>query len=206
MAVVYIHTRLDTNEIFYVGIGTNLNRAYTKDRRNKYWKNIVNKVGYKVTILFDNLSREEACLKEIELIKKYGRSDLNEGTLVNMTDGGDGSSNISDEIKKKKSEFMKGNKSMLGMKHSDVTKRKMSDSHKGHVGWNKDTPCSEDVKKKISESTSGFNNHNYGKKHSEDVRKKISEATKGRISQYKGIPRSEETIQKIKDAWQKKKK
>ena len=111
-AYVYTHTRLDTNEIFYVGIGTqdNYKRASRSHNRTNYWNNIVKKCGWKVDIVFDNLSWEDACKKEIELIKKYGRIDLGTGTLVNLTDGGDGS---------------------LGFKHSEKTKLKMSKTRKG---------------------------------------------------------------------------
>ena len=71
MAYVYEHIRLDKNEIFYIGIGNddNYKRAYQKKSRNQYWKNIVNISKYDVIISFDNLSWENACKKEIELIK-----------------------------------------------------------------------------------------------------------------------------------------
>lgn len=38
MAVVYQHRRKDTNEIFYIGMGRDINRAYSKHSRNKYYK------------------------------------------------------------------------------------------------------------------------------------------------------------------------
>ena len=70
-AYVYTHTRLDTNEIFYVGIGTqdNYKRASRSHNRTNYWNNIVKNAGWRVDIVFDNLSWEDACKKEIELIK-----------------------------------------------------------------------------------------------------------------------------------------
>lgn len=89
MAVVYRHIRVDKNEPFYIGIGDNKKRAYSHRSRNKYWKNIA-KQGYEVEILFDDLTWEQACEKEKEFITLYGRKDLNTGTLVNLTDGGDG--------------------------------------------------------------------------------------------------------------------
>ena len=38
MAYVYKHTRLDTNEIFYIGIGSDnsFNRAFSKKKRNNF--------------------------------------------------------------------------------------------------------------------------------------------------------------------------
>ena len=91
MAVVYQHTRLDTNEIFYIGIGKTEKRAYnTTNHRNNYWKNIINKTEYKIEILFIDLTWKEACQIEQYLIKYYGRKDLGLGSLINMTDGGEG--------------------------------------------------------------------------------------------------------------------
>lgn len=89
---VYKHTRDDNDTIFYIGIGKSLKRAYKKGKgnRNKYWNNIVNKVGYKIDILFTNLIKDEAIAIEKYLIQYYGRKDLGTGSLCNMTDGGDG--------------------------------------------------------------------------------------------------------------------
>ena len=103
MAIVYQHRRKDTLEIFYIGIGSNLDRAYHKASRNRHWKNIVKKFGYIIEILHENISWEEACKIEQDLIKLYGRKDLREGFLVNKTDGGAGATRLihSDEYKKK---------------------------------------------------------------------------------------------------------
>lgn len=97
MAYVYLHTRLDKNEPFYVGKGSDrkgekykYRRAFAKKGRNRYWLNIIKLTKYKVEILFDNMTTEEACQKEIELIKFYGRADLGLGPLCNLTDGGEG--------------------------------------------------------------------------------------------------------------------
>ena len=61
--VLYQHERLDNNKLFYVGIG-NITRAYSKHGRNQYWKNVVNKVGYKVRIIEKNLTWKAACEME----------------------------------------------------------------------------------------------------------------------------------------------
>lgn len=95
MAYVYEHIRLDKNTPFYIGIGSDnmYKRANEKTRRNNLWKNIANKTNYKVNILYDSITFQEAKIKEIELIKKYGRIDIGNGILTNMTDGGDGTLN-----------------------------------------------------------------------------------------------------------------
>ena len=62
MAIVYRHRRLDTNEIFYVGIGKAETRAHNKsNNRSLFWKNIVNKTNYSVEIIARDISWEEAC-------------------------------------------------------------------------------------------------------------------------------------------------
>jgi len=109
MAVVYQHKRLDTNDIFYIGIGDK-KRPYQIRSRNRHWKNIVNKHSYKIEILFKDLDWKEACQIERYLIKYYGRKDLKLGKLVNMTDGGEGTLNkiISKEARLKTSKLFKG--------------------------------------------------------------------------------------------------
>jgi hypothetical protein len=86
---LYIHTRKNDGGIFYVGIG-DIKRPYSFDSRNRFWKFIVNKYDYDVTILKTNMSWEEACDLEIKMIAFYGRRDKKQGCLVNLTDGGDG--------------------------------------------------------------------------------------------------------------------
>jgi hypothetical protein len=116
MAYVYQHVRLDKNEVFYIGIGSDsageYKRAYSKDR-TLYWKRITDKSNYKVEIISEEwLTWEEACEKEKFWITFYGRADLGNGTLVNMTDGGDGTMGIipTEETIKKRSLALKGRK------------------------------------------------------------------------------------------------
>lgn len=89
---LYRHIRLDKDEVFYIGIGFDYkeSRPYSKFARNKHWKNIVALTNYEVEILFRDLPKDILVEKEKEFIALYGRRDLKEGTLVNMTDGGDG--------------------------------------------------------------------------------------------------------------------
>lgn len=131
MAIVYRHIRLDKNEPFYVGIGKTEKRAYSIHGRNKLWKNIILKTEYRVDILFDDLTWHDACEKEKEFIKLYGRDNLRTGTLCNLTDGGDGAfgSVCSDERREKVSNSMIGKNK--GKKLSEAQKLKISQSLKG---------------------------------------------------------------------------
>lgn len=202
MAIVYRHIRLDKNEPFYIGIGKNSTRSTKKTSRNPYWKNIVSKTEYKIEILFDDLTWEEACEKEKEFIKLYGRKDLRLGTLVNMTDGGDGNNNIiyTEEHRKKLSENLKGNKLSLGRKLSDEHKIKISKSSKGRIRneeqrkniseGQKGRTQTEETRKKISLKNKGFN-------HTEEAKTKIANSKLGK----KRKPFTEEHKQKLREAY-----
>lgn len=91
MAVVYRHRRLDTFEIFYIGISRKLNRPYDFNKRSRFWKFIYAKTDILVEIVASDLSYEDAKELDILLIQEYGRRDINTGILCNLTDGGDGS-------------------------------------------------------------------------------------------------------------------
>lgn len=113
MALVYRHLK-PCGEVFYIGIGICKKRAYSKYGRNKHWINTVSKYGYEVQILTNNIEYEFAKEIEINLISYYGRKDLNIGKLVNMTDGGEGFSNMNEEEKLKRkirlTDYNKNNK------------------------------------------------------------------------------------------------
>jgi hypothetical protein len=81
---VYGHYKADTGELFYIGKGI-ANRAWEIYGRNPYWKNVVNKHGYTIQILYDNLSEQEAFEKEKELIDEVGLENL-----TNIVSGGKG--------------------------------------------------------------------------------------------------------------------
>lgn len=123
MAYVYTYTRLDKNEVFYVGIGSDskYKRAKNKSLRTDYFKKIINKSEYRLNIVFDNLSWEKACEKEIELIALYGRKDLGKGTLINFTDGGEGTHGYDypEELREIR------RKARLGYKVKEETKEKI---------------------------------------------------------------------------------
>ena len=144
--VVYIHRKKTDYTIFYVGIGKP-SRPYRDKGRSSLWNNTVKKHGYYIEVILEKLSKEEACEIEIYLIKQFGRRNLRKGTLVNLTDGGEGSLGqvYSEEYRRKISEASKGRK------HSDETKKKISEANKGNT-YNKGKKISEEAKKKISEN------------------------------------------------------
>lgn len=94
-----------------------------------------------------------------------------------------------------------------GHKHTEESKKKMSESHKGKSSWNKGKKCSEETKEKmrlaklknpvkfwkgkhrssntkeeISKKLKGRMPWMFGKKHSEKTKKKISKANSGEKS------------------------
>ena len=93
-----------------------------------------------------------------------------------------------------------------GSKHSQETKRKMSESMKGRSAHNKGKKVSEETKRKISEAKKGIKKA----PHTEETKRKLSEARKGkkvseetkrRISEtLKGRKTSEETKRKMSEA------
>ena len=95
MYYVYRHIRNDLNIPFYIGMGTSLDnsykRAFSKKNRNKIWGRITNKTDYSVDIIWESDNKQEVFEKEKEFIKLYGRKDLKQGILCNLTNGGDGS-------------------------------------------------------------------------------------------------------------------
>ncbi len=114
MAYVYTHTRIDTEVVFYVGIGKKPKyyRAFEKAKRGKHWNNITAKSDFVTRIELDNCTWQDAQLKERGLISLYGRLDLGTGTLCNRTNGGEGSNGaiVSEETKRKISVAKTGKK------------------------------------------------------------------------------------------------
>ena len=160
MPYLYRHIRLDKNEPFYIGIGSDnsYSRAHEKgNRRNKIWNKIVNKTKYEIEILLDDITWDYACQKEIEFIKLYGRIDLKSGTLANLTDGGDGTLGVfySNERKKELSNRMKNNPKTWEHLLSPESKLKSTKSLKGRKAPNKGIPMSKDQKQKLSLSKKG---------------------------------------------------
>jgi group I intron endonuclease len=161
MAYVYRHIRTDKNEPFYIGIGTDKRyyRASSSRKRNPIWNNIVNNSSYEVEIFMDDLTWEEACEKEKELISLYGRKNTKTGILANMTDGGEGTLNIKFSQERRESISIRN----LGNTYGSLTK---GNTH------------TEDSRRKMSLALQGENHPLFGKKHTYDSKLKISQ-TKG---------------------------
>ena len=90
-----------------------------------------------------------------------------------------------EETRRKVSEGLKGNTNLVGHKPTEETRRKLSEALKGK-------PLSEETRRKMSEGLKGNTNF-VGHKHTEETRRKMSEAKKGK-------PLSEEHKRKIGEA------
>lgn len=182
---VYMHVN-KINDKKYIGITKmSVNKRWGhegsgyKNNKQPAFYRAIQKYGwdnFQHIILYENLSQDQACHIEVQLIKEYKTQDKNFG--YNIQPGGQlGNSGVtfSEEHKKKLSQVHKGKK--LTEEH----KRKISEGTKGH------RPCvhSEETKKKLSQI-------NTGKILSEDTKRKISET-------LTGIKRSPETLQKRKN-------
>jgi hypothetical protein len=153
MAIVYQHKVKNTEEVFYIGIGKQDKRAYSKHGRGKFWKDYTSKHEFIVEITHKDIIWEEACSIEKYLIAFYGRRDLGLGSLVNQTDGGDGIINPSQE-----------------------TRKKNGDSHRGLIAWNKG--LTKDTNEKVKE----YSKKLFGKERSDTHSKNISKAKKGKAN------------------------
>lgn len=126
MYYVYLHIKETDGTPFYIGKGKK-ERAYSKAHRSKWWNSTVDKYGYDVIILEDELTESKALEREAYWIKRIGRKHKKRGSLVNMTAGGEKGFQdryVSDEFRKKCSERMKGQTFNRGRKHSDEVNAK----------------------------------------------------------------------------------
>jgi hypothetical protein len=144
-------------EVFYVGIGNDVKRAFRNEGRNEHWTKVFKKYGKIVDIISDNISLDAAKEMEKHLIKSFGVK-----SLCNQTLGGEGA---------------------FGLKHSDETKRKISEKKKG-------SKLSDEAKRKIGEKSKGHPNYNLS--HTDEAKAKISAA-------FKGKKRSEYFCKRVKE-------
>lgn len=88
---------------------------------------------------------------------------------------------------------------------SDETKRKISESLKGRIAWNKGKPHSAETRAKISaKAKTRFQNIEYhpfyGRHHSEETKEKIRKSKIGQPGTFMGRHHNEETKAKLKQA------
>lgn len=109
MYYTYVYTDPERNVPIYVGKGKE-NRAFKHLKRNSVNPRFRNRLkvlkrnGLEPIIeIFDAANEEAAHKEEIRLIALFGRKDLSLGSLYNLTDGGEGISNPSEETRKKMS-------------------------------------------------------------------------------------------------------
>lgn len=153
---VYLHRRKDNGDVFYVGKGFG-KRAWKKTSRSEWWERVESKYGRTVEIYRDDLEEQEAFELEAELISKFGR-----GRLCNLTDGGEGGRNPSDDTRLKMSLARKGRRvsdetrekmraASTGRRHSEETKNKLRLANAGKPG----RPMSESNRAAIREANTG---------------------------------------------------
>lgn len=180
---VYMHTSPSGKS--YIGITckkppeTRWSNGNGYKRNHPYFWNAICKYGwdnFEHKILFDGLTRPQACEKEKEMIALYNTTNPEKG--YNITAGGDGK---------------------VGYVMSEETKRKISESHIGRF-TGKDNPNYGNHK------IAGENNPFYGKTHSEEAKKKLSELAKGRSSFMKDKHFSNEALEHIINARKKERK
>ena len=139
---------------------------------NMYFHRAIRKYdiyNFKWTTLHDNIiTIEDLNRLEIFYINYYDTF----GNGYNLTEGGGGS---------------------IGFKHTEKSKAKMSETHKGKK-------LSEGHKEKISVANSGENNAFYGKHHSEETRKKMSNSRRGEKHRNYGKHLPIKTRRKISEA------
>ena len=198
-------------------------RQHFSGHGNKYIKEAIEEYGIDVftfEILHDGIIPELLKSFEKEAIAKFNCVHPNG---YNENRGGSGVCSHSEEarrkisknnpakrpeVRRKKSEAQKGRK-----KHSDQSRRKISEAKKGennpmkrpevrqrNAEAQKGRKHSDETKRKMSEAHHGEKNHNYGKSLSEETRRKISEANSGENHPQYGKPLSEETRRKISEA------
>lgn len=153
---VYLHRRKTDNKVFYVGKGRG-NRAKIKNGRNSKWKNVVNKHGYTIEIVFDNLDEETAFAIEKDTILEFRYFGYD---LCNFTSGGEGST---------------------GMIMSEESRRKISIAKTGKIrseSHRKNLSLAQKGKAKNPASVEKMRLSNTGKKQTEETKRKRSETLK----------------------------
>jgi hypothetical protein len=176
----YAHFKKDNSTIFYIGKGKK-GREVVRQGRNKHWINTVNKHGLSVERLAIWKTEKEAFEHEKFLIWCFKDMGYN---LVNMTDGGEGLSNPSNETREKMSVSQFARNRKLTEEH----KTALSIAHKGKplsVEHRKKIALANSGKKKSSESIAKMSANAWAK--TEEGRKSLSLSTANYWKRKKGL-------------------
>lgn len=169
---VYIGQTIHWQDKSYLGSGVALCEAVKKYGRIKFKRKIL-KVCY---------NQKQLDAWEMIMIRKYNSTDKNIGYNVlsgTANEFGCGSPAKLPEVKEKLRQIQ------LGKRHSEETKRKMSEARKGRVSNRKGIKLSEETKRKMRKAAigkhSGENNGMFGGKYHDTAWcKKHSEALRGK--------------------------
>jgi hypothetical protein len=157
---IYCYIRITDGTPYYIGKGLG-KRAWANHSSGKI---SVPKDKQRIIIMESNLTELGAWALERRYIRWFGRKDTQTGILYNKTDGGEG---------------------LIGQVHTEETKRKISESHKGEKAYWHGKKFTEEHKDRIrqtlrtkklpEEHKEKIRQSLLGRKHSEETKRKISE-------------------------------
>ena len=149
---------------YYIGKGQ-YDRAW-----GHHYNNTTPKDHSNIVILEGNLSEVGAFALERRYIAWYGRKYSDNGILINLTLGGEGSSGhkrSKESIEKQISQTRGSKHWTFGKPRTEETKEKIRKARAKQI-------ITKETKDKISKNTTGEKNHMYGKKHSVESILKMS--------------------------------
>jgi hypothetical protein len=164
-----MHVKESDGKIFYIGKGSG-RRAFSCSGRSKFWHHVEKKHGFRAEILMRFEKESDAFEHEKFLISCFREINTQ---LVNLTDGGEGSSGfkLSEETKIKIGTAVKNRDPSVNVKISNSLKGKIASE--GTKLKLKERIVSKETRLKMSLSK-------LGRKKSDEHRKNISRAAKGR--------------------------